>query len=274
MRRAVARNPAAPDALPDCAQALTKGGVAMKRGLPLTLMLLLAACGRHDGTPGQPDTSSASQPQNARADPSAGDARVQLAPTQGNTANGSLVLSRSPEGVQITGAVQGLKPDSEFGFHVHEKGDCSAPDASSAGEHFNPTHQPHGNPAGAQHHTGDMANLRSDDQGVAQVDVTITEAALGAPQAGGGNDLMGKAIVVHEHADDYTTRGQLRQTHRVRCDCGGVCHPGLSDRKPLRPARDTGCRASGDAAAPQVRGKLRSIDFPLLASLQPPARPR
>jgi Cu/Zn superoxide dismutase len=47
--------------------------------------------------------------------------------------------------------------------------------------------------------------------------VTITEATLGSPQAGGGNDLMGKAIVVHEHADDYTTQPAGNSGKRIAC---------------------------------------------------------
>jgi len=46
--------------------------------------------------------------------------------------------------VVVAAAITGLKPNSEHGFHVHEKGDCSAPDATSAGGHFNPAGRPHG----------------------------------------------------------------------------------------------------------------------------------
>ena len=85
------------------------------------------------------------RPRRHTAEP-ASEAAAQIAPTQGNTVNGSVALAQSAEGVHITGSVQGLKPDADFGFHVHEKGDCSAPDGSSAGGHFNPTQAQHGNP--------------------------------------------------------------------------------------------------------------------------------
>ena len=98
-------------------------------------------------------------------------AGVKLSPTQGNTANGALKISAAGSGVRISGTVQGLQPNSEFGFHIHEKGDCSAPDATSAGAHFNPTDQQHGHPQSQPHHAGDMLNVTSDAQGVAEVSI-------------------------------------------------------------------------------------------------------
>src|SRR5579859_7887073 len=35
-------------------------------------------------------------------------------------------------------------PPGEHAVHLHERGDCSSPDGKSAGGHFNPTGQPHG----------------------------------------------------------------------------------------------------------------------------------
>jgi superoxide dismutase, Cu-Zn family len=145
-------------------------------------------------------------------EPPAREAIAQLAPTQGSAVTGSLALAPSPAGVRITGTVQGLAPDGEFGFHVHERGDCSAPDASSAGAHFNPDQARHGNPGGAEHHAGDMLNIRADSEGVAQVDTTAA-----------GTDLVGKAIVVHESPDDYTT--QPSGTSGKRIACGVIATP-------------------------------------------------
>src|SRR5688572_19339928 len=186
-------------------------------GLVIGLTLLLAACSREqpEGVPRAPDDATAA-PAEKTAGPAetAAQAVAQIAPTQGNTVNGSLALAPSTAGVRITGAIQGLKPDAEFGFHVHEKGDCSAPDGSSAGGHFNPTQAEHGNPSGAAHHAGDMVNIRSNAEGVAQVDTTAAGTALhGDP----GTDLMGKAIVVHESPDDYTTQPSGNSGKRVAC---------------------------------------------------------
>ena len=185
-------------------------------GFAIGVTLLLAACSREEpgaAAPAPDGASPAVSEAAAPAEPEPG-AVAQLAPTQGNTVTGSLTLAQSPEGVRITGSVQGLKPDAEFGFHVHEKGDCSAPDGSSAGEHFNPAQARHGNPASGEHHAGDMLNIRSDAEGVAQVDTTAAGTSL---QGNPDTDVMGRAVVVHESPDDYTSQPSGNSGKRVAC---------------------------------------------------------
>jgi superoxide dismutase, Cu-Zn family len=140
---------------------------------------------------------------------------AELKPTQANSVTGTLNLVAEKNGVRIAGLIKGLKAGTEQGFHIHEKGDCSAPDASSAGGHFNPTSQPHGNPkTSGPKHLGDMVNLRADAQGVAKVEMLIDGATL---QSGRPNDLAGKAIVVHQKQDDYTSQPAGNSGDRVAC---------------------------------------------------------
>jgi len=186
---------------------------------------LLTACGQREkpaDTTDAPATTAApaapaDAPPPAETPPAAG-ASAQLTPTQGNTANGTLTLAADGETVRVSGSVQGLKPNGEFGFHIHEKGDCSAPDASSAGGHFNPTNAQHGDPQSAMHHGGDMLNAKSDAQGVAQIDVVASGVSLISGQP---NDVHGKAIVMHEKRDDYKTQPSGDSGARIAC---GVIH--------------------------------------------------
>jgi len=189
---------------------------ATNGGLAVVVALVLAACSREqpEGAPRKPEPTTAAPAEKATPTEPAQEAVAQVAPTQGNTVTGSLALTSSPQGVHITGAIQGLKPDAEFGFHIHEKGDCSAPDGSSAGGHFNPTQAQHGNPTSAAHHAGDMVNIRSNGEGVAQVDTTAAGTTLhGDPTT----DVVGKAIVVHEGPDDYATQPSGNSGKRVAC---------------------------------------------------------
>ncbi|MEF9944613.1 MAG: superoxide dismutase family protein, partial [Burkholderiaceae bacterium] len=62
-------------------------------------------------------------------------AEATLAPTKGHTASGTVVFTPIRGQVLVTASVSGLKPNSEHGFHIHEKGDCSAGDGMSAGGH-------------------------------------------------------------------------------------------------------------------------------------------
>src|SRR5919112_2872323 len=125
-----------------------------------------------------------------------------LAPTQGNSASGRIELIPTDGVLTLTGSITGLEPNSEHGFHIQEKGDCSAPDASSAGGHFNPDSKAHGNPAAPPHHAGDMPNLVADAQGTARVNAKLENVTAG----GGPASLLGKAVVVHAKADDYKSQ--------------------------------------------------------------------
>jgi superoxide dismutase, Cu-Zn family len=107
-----------------------------------------------------------------------------------------------------------LPPDSELGFHIHERGDCSAPDGSSAGEHFNPTDQQHGHPDSKARHGGDMVNLKSNAQGIAQVDLVVEGVSL---HEGRPTDVLGKALVVHAKPDDYKSQPAGNSGDRIAC---------------------------------------------------------
>ena len=84
-----------------------------------------------------------------------------LSPSKGSDAAGKVVFVQEGRKLFVIAEVTGLKP-GPHGFHVHEKGDCSAPDFSSAGGHFNPGSQPHGDPMAGAHHAGDMPLLVAD----------------------------------------------------------------------------------------------------------------
>jgi Cu-Zn family superoxide dismutase len=139
---------------------------------------------------------------------------VNLAPTQGHNASGTLTLRAEGDAVRLTGSLQGLPPNGEFGFHIHEYGDCSAPDASSAGNHFNPSGKPHGDPAGMDHHAGDMMNAKSDAEGKAEVSDHASGVTL---NTGNPDDVLGKAVVLHEKADDYATQPSGNSGARIAC---------------------------------------------------------
>ena len=147
-----------------------------------------------------------------KGDPQPG-TTVQLEPRSGSKVKGTLVLREQKDGVLISGEISGLMLNKTHGFHVHEKGDCSAPDASSAGPHFNPTGAPHGKAWSGPHHAGDMPNIETDNWGVAQVSILL-EGAMLAP---GPSSIAGRAIVVHRDPDDYSTQPAGNAGPRIAC---------------------------------------------------------
>lgn len=136
-------------------------------------------------------------------------ATATLSPTAANTAAGTVTFMQKGDKVTVSAKVSGLAPGGH-GFHIHEKGDCSAPDGLSAGGHFNPTGKPHGAPDAADHHAGDMPMLQADASGNATL---TTDLAI----PGGVSDIVGKAVIVHKDADDYKTQPTGNSGARVAC---------------------------------------------------------
>jgi superoxide dismutase, Cu-Zn family len=134
-----------------------------------------------------------------------------LAPTQGQKVHGQVVFERKGGAVEVIAKLEGLTPGTH-GFHVHEVGDCSAPDASSAKGHFNPGNQPHGSREADQRHEGDLGNIDADASGKAQAKLVDRKLTLEGP-----GSIVGKAVIVHEKADDFKTQPTGDAGGRVAC---------------------------------------------------------
>lgn len=137
-------------------------------------------------------------------------ATAKLEPKSGSQVTGTVTFTKSGNDVQVVADIQNLKPGTH-GFHLHEKGDCSAPDAASAGAHFNPTHQHHGGPDSAERHTGDFGNIIADASGKAHLDWK------GKMSLSGADSIIGKSVVVHEKEDDLKTDPSGNSGARIAC---------------------------------------------------------
>jgi Cu-Zn family superoxide dismutase len=118
--------------------------------------------------------------------------------------------------VHVHGTISGLAPGAH-GFHVHEFGDCSAADFTSAGSHFNPTSEPHAAPTEAKRHVGDMGNVEAKADGTAKVDYMDPKLAFT-----GAKSILGRAVVVHAKADDMKTQPTGDAGGRLACGVIGV----------------------------------------------------
>lgn len=151
------------------------------------------------------------------AQQAAGKAAVaKLAPTANNTARGEVTFTQQADGVRVVGSFSGLVM-GEHAFHVHEKGDCSAPDGTSAGPHFNPTSKAHGARDSADRHAGDLGNFKADPYGLGRVDFVDTQLSLDGPNA-----ILKRAVIIHEKADDFKTQPTGNSGARIAC---GVIKP-------------------------------------------------
>ena len=128
--------------------------------------------------------------------------------------SGTIAFAAVDGGVRVEGEVDGLPPNSSHGFHVHEKGDCSAADGSSAGGHFNPTSKAHGAMDSMESRVGNLGNLIADDKGVARIDAVKHGASLGD---GGPADLVGRGLIVHVTLDNLKTQPTGASGARIAC---------------------------------------------------------
>jgi Cu-Zn family superoxide dismutase len=136
-----------------------------------------------------------------------------LQPTAGNNVRGTVNFAQHGNLVKVTGAVSGLRPNSEVGFHIHEAGDCSSGDGMSAKGHFNPLSKPHGNPSSAERHAGDMPMLKADADGNAKIDADLDTITV----APGPTSVVGRGLIVHMQADDYKTQPTGNAGARSAC---------------------------------------------------------
>jgi Cu-Zn family superoxide dismutase len=153
---------------------------------------------------------------------SAGEATKAIAvlhPTAGSNVSGTVTFTASGDEVKVVADLAGLKP-GKHGFHIHEFGDCSAPDAKSAGGHFNPGNHQHGAPDATDRHAGDLGNIEADASGKAHLEMSDKVMKLA-----GADSILGHAVIVHEKADDLKTQPTGDAGGRVACGVIGVAKP-------------------------------------------------
>lgn len=153
----------------------------MHRVCCLLAILLIAACA---SAPPKPAPVQPPAPVIATTG-TAQRAIANLASASGTLVSGRVELRAAADGVRVTGTVGGLVRNGAHGLQVHERGDCSAVDARSAGAYFDPT--------GARGVGGSSDRIVADPSGVARVDLLLRGAVLGG---GAANDIAGRALVV------------------------------------------------------------------------------
>jgi len=198
---------------------MTRRSVLATTGLAT---LALSACMSHKApAPAGAQAPAAPQPAAPAAPPpvpaavkhSGPHAVAVLEPRGGSKVKGRAEFSEADGKVTLVLTVTGLTP-GEHAFHLHEKGDCSAPDATSAGGHWNPTSEAHGKWGAHPFHRGDVANLVAGADGRATLTFSTDLWSIGGDAS---RDVIGRALIVHAKADDFTTQPTGGAGGRVAC---------------------------------------------------------
>jgi superoxide dismutase, Cu-Zn family len=128
---------------------------------------------------------------------------------------GNVALSQLAQGVRIFAEARDVPP-GVHAFHIHETGECQAPDFESAGGHYNPTGEQHGWDNAEGHHAGDLPNVHVQDDGMLAIEYFTDSVTLGEGDTTVFDD-DGSAIVLHEGADDYQTDPAGDAGSRIAC---------------------------------------------------------
>lgn len=136
------------------------------------------------------------------ADISGADGKNHGIVTASPTASGLVMLT-----LDLTGV-----PPGEHGVHLHQTGDCSASDFTSAGGHL-AGEMAHGVMAEGGPHPGDMPNIHVPDGG----DIQVSYFAQPGLTMDMLTDEDGTAFIIHSGADDYSSQPSGAAGDRIAC---------------------------------------------------------
>ena len=181
----------------------------MKKCLTITLILLigctvvLVSCGREQ-------LQSASDVLSVVATTYA---TAQINSASGSTLTGTAIFTKDGENITLSIGIRNASPGIHA-VHIHESGDCSAPDGTSAGGHWNPTDVAHGQWGVGEFHLGDIGNITVGDDGTGSIELTTDLWEIGT---GSDIDVIGKGIIVHADADDFVSQPSGNAGARIGC---------------------------------------------------------
>ncbi len=140
-------------------------------------------------------------------------ANAVIGSTNDSGVTGTAVFIQNDDQITLMIEIQGASPGLH-GVHIHENGDCSASDGSSAGGHWNPTDVMHGKWGEGEFHLGDIGNITVGEDGTGSISLTTDLWEIGT---GSDVDVVGKGIIVHADADDFISQPSGAAGMRIGC---------------------------------------------------------
>ena len=127
---------------------------------------------------------------------------------------GTISFTQENDSVYLEAHVFGLDPGAKA-LHIHEIGDCSSDDGSSTGGHWNPYNTKHskwGDPTGF--HLGAVGNFEVDSIGHGMLNFKTDLWCIGCKEE---NDILNKAVIIHQGSDDYVSQPSGASGIRIGC---------------------------------------------------------
>ncbi|MFH6604302.1 superoxide dismutase family protein [Maribacter algicola] len=142
--------------------------------------------------------------------------KFSMEPKSDSNVKGDVTFTEENGEVKMTAVLTGLTP-GEHAIHIHEKADCSSDDGNSTGGHWNPTNEPHGKWGASEgYHRGDIGNFTADSEGNATIEFNARDQwCIGCDDE--NKNIVGKAVIVHQGVDDFTSQPSGAAGARVSC---------------------------------------------------------
>ncbi|UII23966.1 superoxide dismutase family protein [Fulvivirga ligni] len=143
------------------------------------------------------------------------EAKATINPASGSNMHGEMTFTDLGEGdVTFKLTVEGAEPGTHA-VHLHQTGDCSAEDATSAGGHWNPSDVEHGKRAvDMKFHAGDIDNMEVGADGKGELTMTISGWSIGGADS---TNIIDHAVIIHAKEDDFATQPSGAAGKRVAC---------------------------------------------------------
>lgn len=140
---------------------------------------------------------------------------VDMEPKSGSELQGTVTFTEENGEVTMTAEFSGLQ-EGMHAIHLHETPDCSAEDATSAGGHWNPTFEQHGEWGSENgYHRGDIGNFDVNADGEGTITFTTDQWCIGCEDD--TKNILNKAVIVHDGPDDFTSQPAGAAGTRIGC---------------------------------------------------------
>jgi superoxide dismutase, Cu-Zn family len=141
-----------------------------------------------------------------------------LEPKNNSSLTGSASFKTGEKGVSLKLNVAGFNA-GKHAVHIHDKADCSSADGLSAGGHWNPTTDSHGEFGKEHFHLGDIGNFEVGEGGGGTVEMTTDKWTIGT---GAANDVIGHSVIIHNGVDDFVSQPTGDAGSRAGCGVIGA----------------------------------------------------
>jgi len=193
-----------------------------KTGIFALAILFIYACGpaekKDDTTEAEitePEDTVSNETESGMTEGDYATAMATISSASGSNLTGEATFTDLGDGTVTMKITLNNATPGPHALHLHQNGDCSADDATSAGGHWNPADVEHGKRAvDMAFHAGDIDNVEVGEDSTGVMEMTVEGWTIGGPDS---TNILNKAVIVHAGADDFESQPSGAAGARVGC---------------------------------------------------------